>query len=423
MPEMLSSSASAVAFARQHLRRNFATLGTDYGFFTLGMTFASVSTIVPALAEHLGASNLVIGAIPSLMTLGHSLPALFTANHAERLPRKLGFILRVTIWERLPLLALAVLVFLYAESRPGLTALVMLLCIATISGIGGALMPAWMDLIGKVIPSAQRGWLFAYGSSLGTGLGLGGAALSGYFLEYYPYPANYSLCFAAGFACLCISFVSIALTTEPALASEKPAISMGAYLRRLPDILRTDQGFSWYLASRGLWMLGTAANGFYAVYGLRVLGAPEWEVAKFTVALLAGQTAANVAFGWVAGRYSHRVVLIIGAAAMVIGNGLALGSASVEPLYAVFVCLAVSTAAGNISAMNASLEFAPDTERPTYIGLAATLPAPLAFLAPLAGGLLADQVGYPAVFVAALAAGVVATWALVARVPETREGA
>jgi MFS family permease len=376
---------------------------------------------VPALAEHLGASNLVIGAIPSLLTVGHSLPALFTANHAERLPRKLGFILRITIWERLPLLLLAGLVYLYAEKHPALIAGVMLLSIAVMAGIGGALTPAWMDLIAKVIPPAQRGWLFAYGSTVGSGLGLGAAALSGYFLENYPYPLNYSLCFAAGFICLIISFGSLACTVEPALASEKPVISLGAYLRRLPDILAANRSFKWYLASRALWMLGTAANGFYAVFGLRELGVAEWEVAKFTVALLAGQTAANVAFGWIAGRYGHRVVLITGAAALVAANGLALVCTSVEPLYVVFVFLAMSTAAGNISAMNASMEFAPETERPTYIGLAATLPAPLAFLAPLAGGLLADRMGFPAVFTVAMVAGVAATWALVARVPDARE--
>jgi hypothetical protein len=35
-------------------------------FFLVGLSFASQSTILPAFAAHLGASNLVIGAIPAL---------------------------------------------------------------------------------------------------------------------------------------------------------------------------------------------------------------------------------------------------------------------------------------------------------------------------------------------------------------------
>ena len=63
----------AQAFAKKHLRWNFISLMTDYGLYGLGMTFASVSTILPAFAERLGASNLMIGMIPAAMTLGFTL--------------------------------------------------------------------------------------------------------------------------------------------------------------------------------------------------------------------------------------------------------------------------------------------------------------------------------------------------------------
>jgi hypothetical protein len=38
----------------------------DLAFFLVGLSFASQSMILPAFAPHLGASNLVIGAIPAL---------------------------------------------------------------------------------------------------------------------------------------------------------------------------------------------------------------------------------------------------------------------------------------------------------------------------------------------------------------------
>jgi len=53
----------------------------------------------------------------------------------------------------------------------------------------------------------------------------------------------------------------------------------------------------------------------------------------------------------------------------------------------------------NVSMLNVLLEFAPvPAEQPTYIGLGTTLMAPIAFGGPLAAGLLADALGYAAVF-------------------------
>jgi hypothetical protein len=56
------------------LRFNVLMLGTDYGLFMVGLTFASQSTILPAFAASLGAPNVLIGAIPAVMTLGWFLP-------------------------------------------------------------------------------------------------------------------------------------------------------------------------------------------------------------------------------------------------------------------------------------------------------------------------------------------------------------
>ena len=62
-----------------------------------------------------------IGAIPAVMTVGWFLPPLFTAAHAERLPRKLPFIMRWTGWERVPFLILALVAFFLADRAPALS--------------------------------------------------------------------------------------------------------------------------------------------------------------------------------------------------------------------------------------------------------------------------------------------------------------
>src|SRR5882672_8316007 len=103
-----------------HLRHNVVALGADYALFMVALAFASPSTILPAFAAWLGAPNVVIGAIPAVMTMGWFLPCLFAAPYTAGLARKLPFVIRWTLLERLPFPALALVAFLLAERAPAL---------------------------------------------------------------------------------------------------------------------------------------------------------------------------------------------------------------------------------------------------------------------------------------------------------------
>src|SRR4029077_2694898 len=140
-----------------NLRHNLAALGADYALFVVGLAFASQSTIWPAFAAYLGAPNVVIGAIPAVMTLGWFLPSLFAAGHTESLARKLPFVMRFTLWERVPFLALALIAFFVATPAPAIALAALLLMLLIVTGTGGVLMPAWMDIVGRAIPTTLRG--------------------------------------------------------------------------------------------------------------------------------------------------------------------------------------------------------------------------------------------------------------------------
>ena len=407
-------------FVRKYLRRNFTALALDYGFFGLGMSFASTATILPALAERLGAPNLVIGALPGVVLLGRSIPSLFTARLIEPLPRKLPFVLTYTVWERLPWLALALAVLGLSESRPTLVLALLVGVLALIALVGGALSPAWVDLVGKVIPTAYRGRFFAVGSAFSTGLGLLGALASGFFLREYPFPLGYTLCLGATFLCLVASYAAMALAREPAVEASRPPMTLEAHLTRLPHILRANEPFAWYLVARALTVLGMMATGFYAVHALRALGAEEWNVAGFTFALLAAQAAGGLALGVLADRVGHRASLLAGSLAAAAAAAAALVSGSLVVYHGVFLLLGLSMASTSVSSQTLVLELSRREERPTYLGLASTAQAPFALAAPLLAGFLADSIGLGAVFLAAglLSGGSALVYLL--RVPEPR---
>jgi MFS family permease len=168
--------------------------------------------------------------------------------------------------------------------------------------------------------------------------------------------------------------------------------------------------------------LGTMGSGFYTVYALRAFDAPDWQVGIFTALYLAGQMVGTLALGWLADRAGHRLVLVLGVAALAAGNVAVLAAPSARGLGPVFLLSGVHLAAIHLSARTILLEFTdnPD-ERPTYVGLANTALAPLAFAAPLLAGLVADRLGFQTVFAGAAGFGLVALALLLVRVREPRQ--
>ena len=404
-----------------HLRHNVVALGADYALFMVALAFVSPSTILPAFAAWLGAPNVVIGAIPAVMTLGWFLPCLFAAPYTEGLARKLPFLLRWTIWERVPFLVLAAAAYWLAERSAGAALAVLLGMLLVVTGIGGFLMPGWMDLIARVIPVRMRGRFFAVTSVATSVAGLGAGAVSAELLGSYRPAAAYALCFLCGFACLIVSFGALVVVREPAAATTRASEPLGAYLKRMPALLRNDRNLTWYLVARSLSAIGAAGTAFYTVYALQAWRLPAAAAGMFTALLLLGTIAGTLVLGWLADHAGHRLVLLAGVAASVAGNAVALAAGSPGVFSVAFVLAGVQAASVTISGLNVLLEFAPEVEsQPTYVGLGHTSGAPAAFLAPLVGGVLADAIGFSAAFVFAAVGGTTGMLLLALRVRDPR---
>jgi MFS family permease len=400
-----------------------AALGSDYALFLVGMSFASQSTILPAFATHLGASNLVIGAIPALMTLGWYLPCLPAARHTRSLERKLPFVLRYTGAERVPFLVLAVLAFAVADRAPAATLALMLLMLLVITGTGGVLMPAWMEVVAKTIPVSLRGRFFGVWSSVAGAAGFGGSLATAYVLATVAAPASYGVCFLAASACMGLSWIALALVEEPEGPATPDPLALRGFMALVMEILKSDRNLVRFLLARACMGVASMSGAFFTVYALRDLAAPAWQVGVFTSALLLGQVAGNGALGWLADRVGGRAVLLVGTAAMLGANGLALTAASLDLYGAAFALVGVFQASLSVSAGNMLLDFAhTPAERPTYVGLGNTALAPVFFVMPLAGGLVADAVGLRSVFAIALGGALLGT-GLLLRVRDPRAAA
>ncbi len=407
----------------RNFRWNFSVNLLDISFIMLGLSLISRETVIPLLVSKLTTSTVAIGLVPAVYSLGMYLPQLLGASFAEGMPRKKPFVSLVGgVGERLPYLLAGVAVLLLAESSP-LAALVALVLAFGLSGASaGFATPAWFDMIAKVIPLRRRGLFTGLGHGLGALMGVAGAVVIAFVLERWTFPQNFALLFVLAFGAMTISWLGLVLNREPANPSVRPTVPLANYLRRLPGVLRADRNFARYIGAMMVVRGGTMAGSFFLVYGVQRFQLGGAEVGLLTGVLIGCQAIFNPLWGLLGDRRGHKLVLVGGALALALAALLVWFAPAWPWLVAAFVLLSAFLAADSASMLNIILEFCADEDRPTYIGLSNTLMAPATALAPLLGGWLAAQLGFPPMFaLAALLAGLGAAL-LIALVHEPRHG-
>jgi MFS family permease len=411
------------AIARD-FRRNFFANGMDMVTWLLGMSFMSISAIMPVYVRHLTDSPLIFGLIPALADFGWFAPQLFLAPYVERLPRKYPWVMVLGAIERVPYLVLPIVVIALDGLSSNVAVLIfMILWLWKAFGSGFVATP-WQEMLAKVIPVSHRGRFFGLANLSGQLLGVGGSALAVAILATLPYPYNFAASFAAGTFWIWVSYGFIALTREPArpAATHSQRINR-EYGRRLLAILRRDVNFRTYLGSRWLAYFGGMATGFIAVYAVEQFNLPDSVAAVYTGILYAASVIGYGLGGALGDRLGHRRVMQLAGVMWIAALSTMLLVTITQAtwlLYVVFALLGFSNAVGVVSDFNLAMEFGPEAERPTYVGLTRTSTGPALLIAPLIGGLIAQSIGYPAVFLTSLCFAVIGLYVLSARVKEPR---
>ena len=400
------------AEVKRHFRWNFVVNVLDGALFWFGINFVAPSTILPLYVRHLTDSRLLIGLIATIAGAGWYLPQLFTASYVERSPRKKPIVTKVGFFaERLSFLFMAASAFLFAGTSPAL-ALALFFVTLTWHTVGaGIIAVAWQELVAKVIPVNYRGRLLGIANFGGTATGILGAALAASILDRYPFPTNFALCFALGFVFILLSWLSLALTREPPLHSRKPAVSLSEYWRRLPIVLRRDSNFAAYLLARVITVLGRMGIGFLTVYAAERWQLTDSQAGFYTTVILVGQASGNLVFGPLADQRGHKLVLEMSLGLSAFSMLVAVVAPSPTWMYAVFGAVGALTASDILSMLGIVMEFTSPDDRPTYMGLASTVPGLFAAIAPVIGGWIASRATYRMTFLVA-AILTLAAWAV-----------
>ena len=392
-------------FVQRNLRWNFSVNLIDITFITLAFSLISRETIMPLLIDNLTDSKIAIGLVPAIFSISFYLPQLFAANHAERLKRKLPFVMLVGgLLERVPYFFAGLAIMLFAESAPALALICIYLVIGMAAFGAGVATPAWFTMIGKVLPVNRRGIFFGVSDGLGTLMGFAGAFFVGIVLDDFGYPVNFATLFLVAAIFMAISWVGLSLNREPESPIVKAHIPLSSYFRQLPAVLRKNQNFRRFLFSYSIGRFSLMGTSFFIIYGNENFGLSGAEVGALTAVLLGSQAVMQLALGWLGDRRGHKFNLMIfsfAAAAAAVAASLATDITGLIPAFAL---LGTALAADRISHLNIVLEFALPEDQPTFIGLTNTLLAPVVFLAPIFGGWVAG-IGFDTLFLLMMICG------------------
>ncbi len=391
----------------RNYRHNFTVNFLDGTFFWFGSSFIASSVILPLYVSHFTGSDMLIGLVAVISSGGFFLPQLFTANWVEHLPVKKIIPVNIGLFtERLPVILLAPTAALLATRSPGLALTVFFILYAWHAFGAGIPAVGWQDMLAKVIPIKNRGRFMGLTNFSGTGTGILGAGVASWLLARYPFPTGYIACFGLAAVFIMISWLFLAQNREPPLVNHEQTVSQRDYWKKLPLILKSDPNFVRFLVSAGVINLGGMALGFFAVYAQKHWALPDSTVGAYIASMLIGQAAANLLFGWLADRWGYKLVIELGAVAMILSTGLALVAPSPAWFSLVFVLRGVMTAS-TLLAMLIAFEFSAPDIRPTYIGMTSTASGISGAIAPALGGWIATVVGYAGLFQVAILFGLI----------------
>lgn len=411
----------------------------------LGSAFVDPFTVLPVFIATLGGSGIVVGFISAAFTAGWFFPQVFVASLAQSRRRLLPIYAASSIFRFIGFMGAGVSVYLIGPGHPRLlmgSVIAGLAVNALAAGVAGV---PFLEITSKTVPVRERGAFFAgrrvLGGTLGVLAGLLIAAVlngdpgamwstSGAYhqvaaaaralhLSGRAFPYDYGVLFLIGGAITMGGVFAYLFVREPPaehisqrLPFHRHVADGIAMLRRMPD-------YRTFLLMRICYQLTAMAFPFYATYAYLHMGFTESSVGLFLSIWMGAGVLSNILWARLLDARGNRIVFVSTAVASVVPPALMLGLAAsanrvagashlwLFGLVASTFLLNGFVRSGRFVANHTYLlESAPVRQRPLYIGFMNSLSFPF-MLSPILGGLVAETLGYRALFgigaVAALA--------------------
>lgn len=295
-----------------NVRRNFICHLLEGGFYMGGLAFLSPESVMPKMAETLGAQPTLIAMMPALLPAAFSLLGLFVAPMVERLHHHKPWVLAFGLLQRLPYLVTGLILLLVENIDDRILPIVVLTPV--ISGVvGGIGVVAWMEMVTRMVPERLRaaGWAARYIMQACIGMGAGGTIH--WVLTHLPGKEGYGWLHLITFGFLALSWLSQLPMREPTSSTpptSDPGDSYTTRLRSLPALVWHQPHLVKFMLVRFTGMGYLMLVGFLTVYALRVTGRVEADEGLFVSFQNVGTILGCILAGWIGYRSGGKMLLL-----------------------------------------------------------------------------------------------------------------
>ncbi len=419
MPPPESTAESAFqSDVRANLRWNYiAHLG--HGLLgQTGMRLLNAPTFIPAYIYSLSGSDTDVGIARGLQYAGMLLSPILAATIIEHRRRVVSVGIRNGAYMRLQILGLALAGLLLSDPWRLYASWLFLALFGYYLGIQGVVFNM---LVSKVIPVDKRGFLLGLRTAL-SGITSTAVALAAghYFIDSNALGNGYATTFLVAFGLTSLGLLMLFLVREPESPVVRELSRVTDRLRELPDLLRSDRSFTIYFLARALATMGRMAVPFYIIFVASRVELTGQHLGLLTGAFVIAQSAANLAWGWIADRRGFRFVFLCSLGVWMSAVLVLMETSDIERIALVFAALGAGLGGFQFSSQNLVLEFGSRQNLPMRIAVANSASEAVAAMGAVAGGLFAAAFSYPALFWASITCQLAALIVIVLYVDEPR---
>ncbi|MDQ0463867.1 MFS family permease [Caulobacter ginsengisoli] len=406
-------------FVWANLRRNYAA---NYVHGMLGMTgfrLLNAPTIVPAYLHMLSGSNAVVGLGMALQQLGGVVSPVVGAAHVEHRAKLMPAAVLLGTLMRLPILAMAVTGWLMHGQPLLITLIVMLFLMGLFSG---SQRVVFQLLMAKVIPISRRGRLQAWRNFTGGAIAAGLAYLAGrYLIELNVLGNGYATTFMLAFLLTSAGLTVLqVLIREPVSPHLPQQTRFRDRMKDFPALVAGDRDYRNFLIAQLFAMAARVAAPFYVLHAGKVAVLTGAQLGLLSLAYLGADTLSNLVWGYLGDRGGFRSSFVASLVLFIGSTVLLMVSHNTLFLALAFFGLGAAQSGYSMSSSTMVLEFGARQDVAMRLGISSTVEGLMSFVGPLAGGVIADWLGYGPVFGLSIGLQLVALTVLVVAVKEPR---
>lgn len=367
------------------------------------MAMIELNTVLPSLISILTDNPVAFGGIYSIMLGAPLIFNLLFSKYLAKFAYKKKFLLMGIYVRGLSFLAMAALTLYFALSHPGRVLIGFYFLVFLFSVSGGLAGIAYADMVGKLLPSKERGQLYAM-KQMAAGIA---ALLAGFFVAWVfkpgnlAFPYNYSLNLFIGFLGLVIGAIGFILIKEPPSAVKiKTQEDEGSILKDVYKVLKKDQALRKFIIIENLTGFNLMILPFYLIFIKENFADFEKYLGIYVIAQILGNIGSNLLWARLS-KYSGSVKVV--KTCILIGSFIPLIALAIRPFgpltyVVIFILIGFVTSGRSVGFEPYLLDISPEEDRTLYLGIRGSMNIFVVFL-PLAGGAFIGLMGYELTFI------------------------